>query len=99
MHQRGVHLRELLLVVGIGDVHRPQVFGCETRQALLANRQTELLDGVQVGHLGEDLFFLGVDGVEGELFGIEEAEDVVMEIQQDLIHLAGRMNLVGNTLD
>jgi hypothetical protein len=52
-----------------------------------------------VGHLGEYLFFLGVDGVEGELFGIKEAEDVVMEIQQDLIHLAGRMNLVGNTLD
>ncbi len=99
MGQRGVDALQFRDVVGVGDVYRTQVLGAESCQTLLGNRNTDFFDRVDVGNFVKDLLLIRVEGEEGEVFGVEKAEDVFMEIEQNLIKVAGRMDLAGNPLD
>ena len=99
MNESGVSGLELRHVVRIGDVHWTEVFGAEPWQALLGNRDSDFFDAVDVGNFGEDLFLVGVEREEGQIFCVEQTEDILVEVQKDLIEIVGRMDLSGNAFD
>ena len=62
-----------------------KIFGAEAGQALLGNRDAHFLDRIDVGDLRKDFFLFGVKGEEREVFGIKEAQNILVQIEKDLI--------------
>lgn len=99
MNQRRVSGLELRDIVDVGDVHGAQILGAETGQTLFGNGNTDFFDAVDVRNLRENLFLLRIEREEGQIFRIEQTEDVLVQIEQDLIEIVGGMNLSGNAFD
>ncbi len=98
MTEGRVDLRQLGFVVNVFDVERPQVVCGKSGNTLLANRETDFPHCVHSARPGEDLFFLCVHRVEREFLGVEQAQNVIVEIQENLIHVLGGMDLVRDAL-
>jgi hypothetical protein len=99
MNQGRVSGLELRDIVDVGDVHWAQIFGAEAGQTLFGNGNTDFFYAVDVWNLGEDFFLLCVEREEGQIFRVEQTEDVLVEVEKDLIEIAGGMNLSGNAFD
>ncbi len=99
MNQRRVSGLELRDIVDVGDVHGAQILGAEAGQTLFGNGNTDFFYAIDVRNLREDLFFLRVEREEGQIFRVEQTEDVLVQVKQDLIEIAGGMNLSGNAFD
>ena len=54
---------------------------------------------VDMGDLGENLFLFRIEREERQVLGIEEAEDIFVQIEENLIQVAGGMDLVRDPLD
>ena len=99
MQQRGVDALELGHVVGVGDVHRTEIFRAESGEALLCNGDSHLFDAVDMGYFGKDFFLVWVEGEEGEILSVEQAQDILVQVEENLVEITGRVNLSGNLLD
>ena len=86
-------------VVGVAMFTGPQIFGAEAGQALLGDRNADLFDRVDMGHLGENLFLFRIEREQRQVLRIEEAEDIFVEIEENLIQVAGGVDLVRNPFD
>jgi hypothetical protein len=62
-------------VIGIGNAHWAEILGTESGEALFGDGNADLLDAVDVRDFGENFFFLRIKGEDGQVFGIENAED------------------------
>ena len=71
----GVDALQLCDVIRVGDAHRTEVFCAEPRQALFGDRNSEFLDGIDVRDFRENFFLLRIEREDGEVFGIENAEN------------------------
>jgi len=99
MNERRVGGLELCDAVGIGDVHGAEIFSAEAGQTLFGYGNTDFFYTVDVRNLGEDFFLLGVEREESQIFRVEQTKDVLVQVEKDLIKIAGGMNLSGNTFD
>jgi hypothetical protein len=52
-----------------------------------------------MGDLVKDLLLVGIKGEERQVLGVEEAEDVFVQIEKDLVEIAGGVDLTGDPLD
>ena len=85
MIERRMDALQFRRVIGVRNVHGPQVFGAEAGQALLGDRDADLLDRIDVGDLIEDFLLVGVKGEEGEVLGIKEAQNILVQVEKDLV--------------
>src|SRR5881628_2017180 len=73
------------LTVGVAEVDRAEVLRGESGEALLANRCPDLFNRVVVWNPSEDLFLFGVAGVESEALSVEQAEDILLEVDENVV--------------
>ena len=86
-------------VIGVGNAYRAEIFCAESSEALLGNGNTELLDAVDIGDFGKNLFLLRIEGEDGEIFSIEDAKNFLAQVEENMIEIAGRMYLLRDALD
>jgi len=85
-------------VVGVGDVDDPVVVGAVAGDALVADRDADLLEFGSGHDLGVDLVLHPVDDIDRQGMRVEEFEDAVLEIDQDLFDVLRGVNAVGDVL-
>ena len=86
-------------VIGVGNAHWAKILCTEPSQALLGDGNAEFLDAVDVRDFGENLFLLQIEREDGEIFSIENAENFLAQVEENVVKIAGRMNLVRDALD
>ena len=86
-------------VIGIGNIDWAEIFGAETSEALFGNRDADFFDAVDMRDFGENFLFFRIEREQGQIFCIEQTEDVFMQVEENLVEIAGRMNLVRDALD
>ena len=92
--QGGVDALERLVVVDVGDVHQLLAVGRVAGDALRADRQLQVLAGVQARlDLGDDGGAVLVDGIEREPVGVEQLADVLARLEHDLVDVLGLVDL------
>ena len=99
MIERRMDALKLQRVVRVCDVHRPQVFGAESGQTLFSDRDADLFDRVDVRHLVEDFLLVCVKGEECQVLRVEQTKDVLVQVEKNLVEIAGRVDLTGDPLD
>src|SRR2546422_2586864 len=92
--QGGRDPSQLGLVVGVGDVHHPARRGDVTGDALFADRQPDLLDRVEGEELRVELLLGWVNGVDRHAVGVEEAENLPLELDEEAVDALGRVDAV-----
>src|SRR5437867_11298494 len=83
--QLGADLGDLAGVVGVRDVDGLAAGGHEARHRALVDRNPDLLDGVEGEELGVELLLLYVHHVERHAVGVEEGEDVALDLDEDRV--------------
>ena len=83
--ERRMDRPEFRHVIGVAHVHGPKIFGAEAGEALFRDRDADFLDRIDVGDLREDFFLVGVKGEEGEVLRIKEAQNILVQVEQDLV--------------
>ena len=73
MEQGWMNTLEFGDVVGIDDIDGAEVFGAETGETLLGNRNADFFNAVDMGNFGENLFFFGVECEKRQIFCVEQA--------------------------
>ena len=63
-------------VIGVGNVHRAEIFCAESCQALFGDGNVDFFDAIDMGDLRENLFFVRIEREDGEILGVEDAEDI-----------------------
>ena len=86
--------RQLGLVVGVGDVDDPARGRHVAGDALFADRKPDLLDGVQRQELGVELLLGRVDRVDRHPVGVEQFQNLPLELDEDVIDPLGRVDAV-----
>ena len=90
---------QLSEVIRIGNAHWPEIFGAETSQALLGDGNADLLDAVDVRDFREDFFLFRIEREDGQVFGVEDAENFFTQIEENMVKIVGSMDLVGDAFD
>ena len=94
-------------VVGVGDVHDLAGGRDEAGDALLVDRNPDFLDGVEREELRVELLLARIDRVERHPVGVEKAQDLALELDEEAVDALGRVDpvheldellLVGETL-
>jgi len=86
-------------VIGISDVHWAEIFCAEPGQALFSDGNPDFLDAVDVRDLGENLLFVRIECEDRQIFGVEDTENIFTKVQENVIEIAGSMDLVRDALD
>src|SRR4026207_197238 len=86
-------------VIGVGNAHWAEILGAESSQALFSQRNAEFLNTVDVRDFGENLFLFRIECEDGEVFGVENAENFFAQIKENMVKIAGRMDLLSDALD
>ena len=86
-------------IVGVGNVHRAEIFCAEASQALFGDGNADFLDAVDMRDFGENLFLLRIEREDGEVFGVEDAENIFTQVEENMVKIVGRMDLVRDALD
>ena len=86
-------------VIGVGNVDWAEILCAEASEALLSDGNADFFDAVDVRDFGENLFLFGIEREDGEIFGIENAEDFFMQVKENVVEIAGRMDLVRDAFD
>jgi hypothetical protein len=81
-------------IIGVGNTYWTEILCAESSQALFGDGDAEFLDVVDVRDFGENLFLLSIEREDGEVFGIENAENFLTQVEEDMVKIAGRMELV-----
>ncbi len=90
---------ELRFIIDITDIDDLTLQGDVTRNALVGNRQLEILERVQSRlDLGNDRASIFADCINGQSIGIEQGADILRQLEHDLLDVRRRMNLVGHCL-
>ena len=92
--QLGRDLLELGGVVGVGDVDRLLAQRHEAGHRLGADGHPDLPDGVEGQELGVDLLLVVVDRVEGHALGVEGAQQLALDLDEDRVEGLGRVDAV-----
>ena len=90
---------QLSEVIRIGNAHWPEIFGAETSQALLGDGNADLLDAVDVRDFREDFFLFRIEREDGQVFGVEDAENFFTQIEENMVKIVGRVNLFRDAFD
>ena len=69
---------KLGLIIRVSQIHRSLGAGDKPGNALLIERDTNLLDLVKIEETRVELAFFIIDGVDSQMFGIEHAQDLVL---------------------
>ena len=86
-------------VIGIGNAHWAEILCAEPSQALFGDGNADFLDAVDVRDFGENLFLLRIEREDGEVLGIEDAKNFFTQVEENMVQIAGRMDLVRDALD
>ena len=86
-------------IVGVGNVHRSEIFCAEASQALFGDGNANFLDAVDVRDLGENFFLVRIEREDGEVFGVEDAENIFTQVEENMVKISGSMDLVRDALD
>ena len=86
-------------VIGVGDAHWAEILCAESSQALFGDGNADFLDAVDVRDFGENLFLFRIEREDCEVFGIEDAENIFTQVEENMVKIAGRMDLVRDALD
>ena len=90
---------ELNIVVNVADVDDPLVGRHKTRDRLLVDRQLDVLERVQPRlHLRDDRALVLAEQVDRQSVGVEQVAQLLRQLQDDLVDVFRRMNLVGHRL-
>ena len=90
---------EFNVVVHVADVDDPLVDRDEAGDRLLADRQLDVLERIEAGlHLGDDRTPVVAQLIDRQTVGMEQAAPVLRELQDDLVDILRRVNLVGDRL-
>jgi hypothetical protein len=92
--QGGRDPRQLSLVVGVGDVDDPRGGGHVARDALLADREADLLDGIESQELRVELVLGRVDRIDRHPVSVEELEDLALQLDEDAVDALGGMDAI-----
>ena len=90
---------EFPLVVGVGDVEAAPMPRDEPDNTLIVERDTNLLHLIEVGKARIDFLAVGVHGIEGETFSVKQAENLIVERDENLIDLLGRVDMGDDQLE
>jgi hypothetical protein len=66
---------------------------------LFGDGNADFFDAVDVRDLRENFFFLGIECEDGEVFGVEDAENIFPQVEKNMVKIVGGMDLVCNALD
>ena len=90
---------ELHVVVDVADVDHALVAGDEPRDRLLVHRQLDVLERVQAGlHLGDDRSPVLACQVDRQPVGVEQAAQLLRQLEDDLVDVLRRMDPVRDRL-
>ena len=92
--QGGRDLRQLGLVVRVGHVDDPTRGRHVAGDTLFADGKPDLLDGVERQELGVELLLGRVDRVDRHPFGVEQFQNLALELDEDVVDALGRMDAV-----
>ncbi|EXI67244.1 MAG: hypothetical protein AW08_02079 [Candidatus Accumulibacter adjunctus] len=91
--------RQLVLVVDVAQVERPARYGNVAGDALLGNRQTDVLVRVEARlDFRDDAVAIIADEVDRQAVGVEELADVFRHLENDLVDVARAVDPVGDAL-
>ena len=98
-HARAVTF-ELHFVVNVVDIHGLLVGGNIASDALVSDRQTQILEGIQPRFdLGDDALLVLPKRRYGQAIGIEQLADILRQLQHDFVGVGCRMDFGGNCLE
>ena len=86
-------------VIGVGNAHWAEILCAEPSQALFGDGNADFLDAVDVRDFGENLFLFRIEREDGEVFGIEDAENIFTQVEENMVEIVGSMDLVGDAFD
>jgi len=92
--QGGRDSRQLDLVIGVGDVDDSRGGRDVAGDALFADRKPDFLDRIEREELRVQLVFGLVNRVDGHPLGVEELEDLPLELDEDAVDALGGMDAV-----
>ncbi len=89
--------RQFLGIVHILDIQHLFIDRNITSHALLGNGQLQILEGFQPGlDFGHQRSIIFADHVNGQSLRIEQGANILADFQNDFIHIAGSVHLVGD---
>ena len=91
-------LLELVVVVGLDDIHHFPGGRAVARDTLLTDRHPDLSHLVAGLEPRDDLFPHPVDYIDGDPVRIEETQDLPLKIDEDVVRIPGGMDPVGNAV-
>jgi hypothetical protein len=86
-------------IIGVGNAYWAEVLCAEPSQALFGDGNADFFDAVDVRNFGENLFLFRIEREYGEIFGIEDAENFISQVEENMVKIAGRQDLVCDALD
>src|ERR1041384_1012360 len=86
-------------VVRIGDADWAEILCAEPSQTLFGNGDADFLDAVNVGNFGENFFLFRVEREDSQVFSIKDAENLFTQIEENMVKIAGCVNLFRDALD
>ena len=90
---------EFLFVVDVADVDHLLMHRDKAGDTLLCDRQLQVLERVKPGlDLRDDGCFVFAHQIEREPVGVEEAADVLAQLQHDFVYVAGGVDAIGDRL-
>jgi hypothetical protein len=97
--QPGIDPAQLVVVVDVLDVEHALRHAGIAGDRVLRDRQTQVLERVEAGlHLRDDRLLVLADHVNREPVGVEQRADVRAHVEDDLVDVVGRVDLVGDDL-
>ena len=97
--QRRVDPLQFGHVVGVGNIHGTQVFRAESGQALLGDGDADFFNGIDMRNLVEDFLLVGVEGEERQILCIEQAQDIFVQVEKNLVEIARGVDLTRDPFD
>ena len=94
----GAQAAEFGLIIGVGNIHCLFVVGHIAGNAAVADRHADFVNPVNIEKARVEFVCGPVYGIQGEVFGFKQAQDVAAERDQQFVQIRGGMDAIGDGL-